>query len=120
MAEAEPSEPATPCTAPSNVSFVKSRSFGKAIADSMPRMMITVTNSTRVKPRDLCVIRFCKRRVRPRAAFACQQGSCPEELAWYRGRDSCGPCPTGHCHNCREPLERAGQLFCAQACVRDL
>jgi len=27
--------------------------------------------------------------------------------------------PIGHCHNCDEPLGRAGQLFCDRDCAQD-
>jgi len=27
--------------------------------------------------------------------------------------------PSGHCHNCDEQIERAGQLFCDRECARD-
>ena len=27
--------------------------------------------------------------------------------------------PSGHCHNCDDQIERAGQLFCDRECARD-
>jgi len=42
-----------------------------------------------------------------------------KRIGRYRGRDLCSPCPTRHCHNCDEQIERARQLFCDRECARD-
>src|SRR4026208_1628258 len=84
-----------PWTAPSAVSFVKSTSLGKAIADRMPRMMITVTSSITVKPHDLYVIGSAKHEWRPRAALCLSAGIVPCEVQCSGfGKRDCSGQPT--------------------------